>query len=100
MTTTVFNLGELLKSNATKIAIKAKNVKMGDLVDYPVRGKKLVALSDSEHDKVLVAPHNCVIDLDFVNLGSLDAKTLIKEGDAYGIIYVGTKAAAIDFSQR
>lgn len=88
--------GDILKSEAdrlTRIEIPAPpNTKMGDLVDYDVRKKKLVALSDEQNGKVLVQPHNCVINLDFVNLGSVKAETLIKDGDAYGIKYIAPNA--------
>lgn len=63
--------------------------KMGDLVDYPPRKQKLVALSDERLGKVMVQPHNCTINLDHVNLGSVKADTLTKQGDAHGIKYIG-----------
>lgn len=89
-------LGDILKSEAdpnSRMVISAPTgTKMGDLVDYDVRKKKLVALSDEHHGKVLVQPHNCVINLDFVNLGSVKAETLIKDGDAYGIKYIAPNA--------
>lgn len=84
--------GDILKSEAdrlTRIEIPAlTGTKMGDLVEYKLRKQKLVALSDEQNGKVQVQPHNCVINLDFVNLGSVKAETLIKDGDAYGIKYI------------
>lgn len=84
--------GDILKSEAdrlSRIEIPAPTgTKMGDLVEYKLRKQKLVALSDEQHGKVLVQPHNCVINLDFVNLGSEKAETLIKQGDAFGIKYI------------
>lgn len=94
----LITLGDLLKSEAdhmSRIAIDADNIKIGQLVQHPTRKKYLVALSDSEHGKVLVQPHNCTINLDFVaeadlKAQSLTADKLAKEGDEYGIKYIGT----------
>lgn len=84
--------GDILKSEAdrlSRIEIPAPpNTKMGELVEYKLRKQKLVALTDEEHGKVQVQPHNCVINLDFVNLGSEKAETLAKQGDTYGIKYI------------
>lgn len=84
--------GDILKSEAdrlTRIEIPAPTgTKMGDLVEYKLRKQKLVALSDEQNGKVQVQPHNCVINLDFVNLGSEKAETLAKQGDTYGIKYI------------
>ncbi|STZ03646.1 oxaloacetate decarboxylase alpha chain [Moraxella equi] len=84
--------GDILKSEAdrlTRIEIPAPTgTKMGELVEYKLRKQKLVALTNEEHGKVQVQPHNCVINLDFVNLGSEKAETLAKQGDTYGIKYI------------
>lgn len=98
----LITLGDLLKSEADPLSrdtIKADNVKIGQLVQHPTRKKYLVALSDSEHGKVLVQPHNCTINLDFVadadlKAQSLTAEKLAKEGDEYGIKYIGTPYTA------
>lgn len=86
-------LGDILKHESDRMSRQVvpapKGTKMGDLVDYPPRKKKLVALSDEQGGKVLVQPHNCTINLDYVNLGSVKADTLIKDGDGFGIKYIG-----------
>lgn len=103
----LLTIGDLLKSEAdvnSRIAIPAPvGTKIGQLVKYGVRDQYLVALSDEEHGKVLVQPHNCVIDLDNVALADitalhgdtdglvpLTADTLIREGDTHGIKFIGT----------
>lgn len=91
-------LGDILKAEADSLSrdvIKAENVKIGQLVQHPVRKKHLVALSNSEHGKVLVQPHNCTINLDFVRESDIKAvattvNAFIKEGDEFGIKYIGT----------
>lgn len=87
-------LGDILKSEAdyhARIQIPApQGTKMGDLVEYKLRKQKLVALSDEQNGKVQVQPHNCTINLDFVNLGSEKAETLAKQGDAFGIKYISS----------
>lgn len=92
-------LSDILKSELTyksRIAIPApKGTKMGDLVKYDVRNQYLVALSDEEHGKVMVQPHNCVINLDNIELPAkvdgqpFNAQEWIKQGDAFGIQYIG-----------
>lgn len=94
----LITLGDILKSEADSMSreyIKLDNIKIGQLVAHPVRKKYLVALSNSEHGKVLVQPHNCVINLDFVKEADIKAVAtsvdkFIKEGDEYGIKYIGT----------
>lgn len=99
---TLITLGDLLKSEADRLSrqiIKAENIKIGQLVQHPERKKYLVALSDSEHGKVLVQPHNCVIDLSRVKESDITTATggtldkWLKEGDAFGIKYIGTPIA-------
>lgn len=94
--TTLVVTGDILKTpNANLIGITApKGTKIGQLIEYPLRKKHLIALSDEENGKVLVAPHNCVIDLSRVALSDITTagQTLDKlqeDGDAYGIIYQG-----------
>lgn len=98
-------LGDILKSEAdpkSRIAITApKGTKIGQLVKYALRKQYLVALSDEEHGKVLVQPHNCVIDLSHtvnaeiekLKTGEPEAKLTVEklksEGDAHGILYIG-----------
>lgn len=103
----LITLGDILKSEAdsqSRIAITApKGTKIGQLVKYEVRKRYLVALSDEKDGKVLVQPHNCVINLDFVTEADITDKQtgdqgntpltteLFKsEGDTYGIKYIGT----------
>lgn len=89
-------LGDILKSELSPLyrteAPAPTGTKMGDLVMYPMRGQKLVALTDEQYGKVLVQPHNCIINLDFVNVGDDDVGQLILQGDVYGIKYIGNLA--------
>ena len=103
-------LGDLLKSEAdtqSRESIPANTgTKIGQLVNHPLRGQYLVALSDETNGKVLVQPHNCVIYLDNVALANitsikqgeplapLTVDILKKEGDAHGIKYIGTPYTA------
>lgn len=95
---TLITLGDILKSEADRLSretIGADNIKIGDLVQHPVRKKYLVALSSTKHGKVLVQPSNCVINLDFVKEADIKAVAtsvdkFIKEGDEFGIKYIGT----------
>lgn len=86
---------DILKSEAnpkSKICINApQGTKIGDVVKYDVRNQYLIALSDEQHGKVLVQPQDCVMDLSMLTLPS-DVKfaDLQKQGDVYGIQYVGT----------
>lgn len=88
----IITIGDILKSEAdfnSRVAITAPaGTQIGHLVDYTPRNQKLVALSNEEHGQVLVQPHNCVIDLTYVTLGSVTADTLVTEGDAHGIKYI------------
>ncbi|MFC5920855.1 oxaloacetate decarboxylase alpha chain [Neisseria weixii] len=82
----------------TRVAVAAApGTKAGTFVDFPLRGKKLIALTDESDGKVLVQPHNCVIDLSLLTAAAVNAATaesgldgLKKEGDPYGIVYTGT----------
>lgn len=66
-------------------------LKAGQLVDYPLRNQKLVALTDEYDGKVQVQPHNCVIYLDHTPTSEIDnLDTFKKQGDTYGIVYRGT----------
>lgn len=101
--------GDYLKWEAsyqTREAVPAPvGTKAGTFVDYPLRGKKLVAISDEHNGQVLVQPHNCIIDVSLLSAavisaalgGTTDApKTLHDlqlEGDAHGIVYRGTPQA-------
>ncbi len=96
--------GDLLKaeaSEASRISIATdKAVKIGQPVLFPLRNQYLIALSDSTNGKVLVQPHNCTINLDLVAEDDITAigddevnitvEEFIKQGDAYGIRYIGT----------
>lgn len=99
----IIRRGDLLKAEAcrhSRIVITADNIKIGQLVEHPTRKQYLVALSNSEHGKVLVQPHNCTINLDFVALSDITDKQsgskalsvdeLKKQGDGFGIKYIGT----------
>lgn len=95
---TLITLGDILKSEADRLSretITADNIKIGQLVQHPVRKKYLVALSNTEHGKVLVQPSNCVINLDCVKEADIKAavtsvEKFTKEGDEFGIKYTGT----------
>lgn len=94
---TLITIGDILKSEADRHSrenIKADNIKIGQLVAHPIRKKPLVALSNSEHGKVLVQPHNCVINLAVIKEADIKAvatsvDAFIKQGDEYGIKYIG-----------
>lgn len=102
-------IGDILKYEATpltRVSVTAPaNTKAGALVAYPLRAKPLVALTDEADGKVVVQPHNCIINLDHVSeaaiataLGSTeqapkDVDDLIEQGDSFGIVYVGTPKA-------
>lgn len=91
----LITIGDILKSEAdqkSRISINApKGTKIGDVVKYEPRNQYLIALSDEVHGMVLVQPRNCLICLDKIVLPSdVSAEILIRQGDAYGIQYVGT----------
>lgn len=94
-------LGDLLKSEAdrnSRLALNvAKGVRIGQLVEYAPRKQYLIALSDETDGKVLIQPHNCVIDLapladtlatELTDAG-LNLADWMAQGDAYGIKYIG-----------
>lgn len=92
-------IGDILKSEAdqqSRVAVPAgAGVKVGQLVKYPLRDEFLVALTDEIHGETLVQPHNCKIFLDSVNQADIDSAgvtvaNLKTQGDAHGIIYIGT----------
>ena len=105
-------IGDILKSEAdfnNRIAIPAPvGTKTGQLVKYEKRNEHLIALTDETNGEVLVQPHNCTIFLGSVKQADIDSKfsddaslvplttaLLIKQGDLYGIKYVGTPIATV-----
>lgn len=97
------SIGDYLKWEAThltRVAVTAgAGTKAGTFVDYPARsGKKLLALTDEQDGKVLVQPHNCIIDLSLVPEAAASSGEslagLQADGDSYGIVYIGTPVAA------
>lgn len=94
--------GSFIKYEATpltRVSVTAsKGTKMGTFVEFPLRGKKLLALTNESDGKVQVQPHNCVIDLSLVKEADVNAAAstggnlegLQKDGDPYGIVYQGT----------
>lgn len=105
-------IGDILKSEAdpsNRIAIPAATgTKAGQLVKYAERNEHLIALTDEVNDEVLVQPHNCTIFLGSIKQADIDSQftdadslvplttaTLIKQGDLYGIKYVGTPMASV-----
>ncbi len=86
-------LGDILKSEAdsnSRDYIKADNVKIGEVVTYDkgAEPRSLIALSNSEHGKVLVQPHNCLIDLQNVKVSKAEVSKLKADGDKYDIRYI------------
>ena len=101
--------GDLIKGEALMLSRRvvkaAAGTKAGQLVKYPLRAANpwLVALTDEVNGEVVVQPHNCVINLDYVAEAEITGKKVnegaaanmkveefITAGDAYGIVYVGT----------
>ncbi|PID62618.1 MAG: oxaloacetate decarboxylase alpha chain [Gammaproteobacteria bacterium] len=92
------NLGDILKSEADpqcRVAVPADpDTKAGTFVDYPLRDQKVVALTDEVNGEVLIQPHNCVIDLQYIAGANIAAagfatvEDLKIEGDAHGIVYI------------
>lgn len=95
-------ISDFLKYEATpltRVAIDApKGTKAGAFVSWPFRnGGKLLALTDEADGKVIVQPHNCIINLDQCSDGAIHAgasksssnviEQLNKDGDPYGIVY-------------
>lgn len=91
-------------THLTRVAVAADaGTKAGTFVNYPARsGKKLLALTDEQDGKVLVQPHNCIIDLSLVSDAAVKAAAssggnlagLQADGDPYGIVYIGSPVAA------
>lgn len=105
MTKTVMQhipISALLVSEASagsRLSVPApEGTKAGEFVEYALRGKKYIALTDERHGKVLIQPHNCVMSLAKVKLAAItEARTSVEqmqqEDDAYGIIYVDSPIA-------
>lgn len=100
-------IGDILKSEAdsnSRIAIEApEGTKTGQLVKFALRNEYLFALTDEVNGEVLVQPHNCTVFLGSIPQGNIDkvftdeagevpltTEQLIKQGDLYGIKYIGT----------
>lgn len=79
-------------TSMTRIEVPAtQGLKAGQLVDYPLRAQKLVALTDEQDGKVQIQTHNCVIDLSRTPASEIsNLETFKKQGDTYGIVYRGT----------
>ena len=88
-------ISDFLKYEATpltRVAVAADaGTKAGSFVMYPLRKKKLVALTDEADGKVIVQPFNCIIECKDILIKAKAAfassADMEKEGDAYGIIY-------------
>ncbi|WP_296184506.1 oxaloacetate decarboxylase alpha chain [uncultured Neisseria sp.] len=95
-------ISDFLKYEATpltRVAIVApQGTKAGTFVNWPFRdGLKLLALTDEADGKVIVQPHNCIINLDRCSDDAIRAgmskssnsviEQLNKDGDPYGIVY-------------
>lgn len=84
----------------TRVAIAAsQGTKAGTFVNFPLRSElKLLALTDEADGKVIVQPHNCIINLnqcsdDAIRAGASKSsgnvfEQLNKDGDPYGIVYI------------
>lgn len=96
-------ISDFLKYEATpltRVKIDAsQGTKAGTFVNWPFRdGVKLLALTDEADGKVIVQPHNCIINLDrcsdsVIRAGASKSSSnvieqLNKDGDPYGIVYV------------
>lgn len=97
------SISDFLKYEATpftRVAIAApQGTKAGTFVNFPLRSElKLLALTDEADGKVIVQPHNCIINLDRCSDDAIRAgmsrsssnviEQLNKDGDPYGIVYV------------
>lgn len=98
--TAVLTLGDLLKSEADtgsrEVIQSTTGVKIGQLIQHPIRKKYLVALSNEEHGQVLVQPNNCTIFWDNVDKEDVKAKKLTleklrKEGAEFGIKFISSE---------
>ena len=100
-------ISDFLKYEATpqtRVAVAAsQGTKAGTFVNWPFRnGFKLLALTDEADGKVIVQPHNCIINLDRCTDGAIHAgaskqssnviEQLNKDGDPYGIVYFVNRA--------
>ncbi|UTG70163.1 oxaloacetate decarboxylase alpha chain [Neisseria subflava] len=96
-------ISDFLKYEATpltRVAIAApQGTKAGTFVSWKFRNEnKLLALTDETDGKVIVQPHNCIINLnrcsddairDGMSRSSADViEQLNKDGDPYSIVYV------------
>lgn len=97
------SISDFLKYEATpqtRVAITAsQGTKAGTFVSFPLRSEfKLLALTDEADGKVIVQPHNCIINLnqcsdDAIRAGASKSSAnvieqLNKDGDPYGIVYI------------
>lgn len=85
-------------TSLTRVEVPADTgTKMGAFVEFPLRNKKLLALSDEQNGKVVVQPHNCIINVSAIAADALNAagglEQLKQDGDAYGIVYQGIAAS-------
>ena len=99
METLPLSVGEILHYEATSMTREnvpaSTGLKAGQLVDFALRGAKVVALTDEHEGKVQVQPHNCVIDLRHTPAAEIeDLDAFKKAGDTHGIVYRGTLKTA------
>lgn len=99
-------VGSFLKWEATpltRVAVPAASgTKAGEFVVFPLRGDKYIALTDEENGKVIIQPHNCVIDLSLISAAAINdaydgteespvsAGDLSTRMDVYGIVFIGS----------
>ncbi|MCP1659337.1 oxaloacetate decarboxylase alpha chain [Neisseria perflava] len=83
----------------TRVIVTAsEGLKAGEFVEYGLRSKKYVALTDENNGTVIIQPHNCIINLNVLSSAAItaartDLNTMQTEDDAYGIVYKGTPQA-------
>ena len=92
METLPLTIGDILHyeaTSATRESVPASpGLKAGQLVDYPFRSKKLIALTDEYNGFTQVQPYNCIMDLSHTLASEIDDLDAFKlEGDSYGIVY-------------
>ncbi len=106
MSKAYLNLGDILKSeadpNSRVVVPAAVGTKAGEFVTYPLRNQKVVALTDEAHGEVLIQPHNCVIDLQYIKGADILAagyesdEDLKSDGDDHGIVYINAPDGPVD----
>ncbi len=86
----------------------AIGTKAGAFVLYPLRDVALIALTDESDGKVVIQPHNCIMDLSLISEDAIETayqttedetatvQTMSKLLDPYGIVFVGTPISSTE----